>query len=525
MPSSNQIVAVAFPGAVAAARNIPPTASFTAQALSRPRQLWLHLHLPQLALEVLTRGVNEQGPCVLIAGEGKRQRIIMTNTRAAALGVRAGMPLSAAHVLGELTVLERDPRAEQRALEKLCLWAMQWTPMVSAVSEDGLLLEIKGSLKLFGGTDGLLRILRSGIKALGYRMHYAIAPTPLAATLLARANTRAVVLAKHELLQHLAPLSVDVMRLEAGQIEALESIGIRRLGECRRLPRNGLARRLSPSLVDTLDRLFGQAPDPRPSFPIPAYFESNLELPWEVSNALLLITACTRLLHELVAYLRANAASARRLRWRLTDNENRCQRLEIGLTQPGRSYEHLLMLTREKLMRTTLIAPIRAVELYVDDIVRGVSFQPRDLFSHRSEQDQEAYALFVDRLQSRYGEKALKSLGLNSDHRPENAWRWHPPVTNHVRKSTPQNGVLACGQRRPLWLIDEPLPLRVKRGKPEFKGPLRLARDRERIDAGWWDGHAVARDYFIATTTGGSQLWIYKELGGDNGWRLHGIFD
>ncbi len=41
---------------------------------------------------------------------------------------------------------------------------------------------------------------------------------------------------------------------------------------------------------------------------------------------------------------------------------------------------------------------------------------------------------------------------------------------------------------RPVWLLDEPLPL----PKPEIlQGP-------ERIESGWWDGKGVARDYYVA---------------------------
>ncbi len=499
-------------------QNLQPPSASPCEAL------WLHLHLPQLPLEVLTRGVATQRACVLTAGEGGRRKISMANARAAALGIRPGMPLGAAHALGEVTVLARDERAEQRALDKLCLWAMQLSPQVSPVAPDGLVLEIKGSLRLFKGVDGVLTRLRHGLKALGYRVQYAVAPTPLAATLLARSNARAIVLAEQDLVHRLALLPIETLRLEARHNEALASIGVHCVGDCRRLPRSGLARRFSPGLNDMLDRLFGRTPDPRPAFAVPPSFEAAVELPWELGNAQALTVAGERLLHELVGYLRASAALARQLRWGLIgrDNSRRC--FEVKLTRPSRDFEHMSLLLRETLMRMALKVPVRAIDLYVDDILRGVSPSTDDLFLERNQEDEEAYAAFIDRLRSRCGEQALRGLGLRSDRRPEYAWCWRYPEVG-TQKFFSKASDSGHSGARPLWLVKRAMTLNTRHGRPEFDGPLQLVPERERIDTGWWDGRAIARDYFIATTTKGSRLWIYKELDGERRWRLHGIFD
>ncbi|MEQ8662665.1 MAG: hypothetical protein RLW62_17780, partial [Gammaproteobacteria bacterium] len=147
--------------------------------------LWLHLHLPRLALEVHTRGDEGGRACVLVEPGTRRPQVLLANRRAATLGIRPGMPLAAAHALGDLSVLERDERAEQRMLARLCRWALQFTAELSAVAPDGLVLEVGGSLKLFDGLEGLLRQLRGGLRRLGFRVDYAVAPTPLAAALLA----------------------------------------------------------------------------------------------------------------------------------------------------------------------------------------------------------------------------------------------------------------------------------------------------------------------------------------------------
>jgi protein ImuB len=50
----------------------------------------------------------------------------------------------------------------------------------------------------------------------------------------------------------------------------------------------------------------------------------------------------------------------------------------------------------------------------------------------------------------------------------------------------------------------------------------------ERIEAGWFDGALVCRDYHVATGTDHRQRWVFRELRGTHatqgGWFLHGLF-
>ncbi len=487
--------------------------------------LWLHLHLPHLALEVLLRGADAGSACVLAEGEGRRRRVALGNRHAVALGVRAGMPLVAAHALGRLQVLERNPRAEQRALERLCQWAMQLTPVVSPVAPDGLLLEVRGSLRLFGGIDGLLARLRRGLRQLGYRADYALAPVPLAASVLARARPREVVLDRHELQTALAALPLAALQLEAAQHEALGTLGVTTIGDCRRLPRDGLARRFSPAFPDMLDRLFGQVPDPRPTIAPLQSFDAEIDLPWEVTRSQALLTAGEKLLHELGGYLIANAAVTRCLRWRLVERDGEVGYFEIGMARATRDTTHMLGLLREALSRRSLRAPVQAIGLNVSDISFGAAPGVRDLFDRREEGDGEACAAFIDRLRSRCGEQALRTLGLRSAHRPEQAWCWRQPAVLPQRRVAGLAHVEGARARRPLWLLRRAVKLEVRDRAPLFDGPLELTPDRERIVNGWWDDAGVARDYYVATTVRGGRLWIYRELGGERHWYLHGIFE
>ena len=46
----------------------------------------------------------------------------------------------------------------------------------------------------------------------------------------------------------------------------------------------------------------------------------------------------------------------------------------------------------------------------------------------------------------------------------------------------------------------------------------------ERIETGWWDGHDVRRDYYVALSRAGVRLWIFRERPPGQRWFLHGVF-
>ena len=122
--------------------------------------LWLGIHLPRLALEVHTR-LETTRPLAIIDGEDRLHRVLVCDARASAFGVRPGLGLNVALALApQLCAIARDARREQAALVRLAGWAGQFTPRVSLTPPDALLLEVRGSLALFGGVDANDRELR-----------------------------------------------------------------------------------------------------------------------------------------------------------------------------------------------------------------------------------------------------------------------------------------------------------------------------------------------------------------------------
>ncbi|WP_406868186.1 Y-family DNA polymerase [Paraburkholderia fungorum] len=78
-------------------------------------------------------------------------------------------------------------------------------------------------------------------------------------------------------------------------------------------------------------------------------------------------------------------------------------------------------------------------------------------------------------------------------------------------------------QPRPVWMLDKPLHLMMRDQRPIYRRPLKMLTRTERIEAGWWDGNLVERDYYIAADDRGHMFWVYRERFGD-GWYLQGLF-
>ena len=73
-------------------------------------------------------------------------------------------------------------------LEHVAAWACQFTPRVSLEPPHGLLLEVEGSLRLFGGLERLLERLREGLDAMELTAQLAVAPVARAALWRARGH-------------------------------------------------------------------------------------------------------------------------------------------------------------------------------------------------------------------------------------------------------------------------------------------------------------------------------------------------
>lgn len=475
--------------------------------------LWLALYFPQLPLEVFARGRQQAGALAVVETDAGRERVSRCNSAARAYGISPGMALPAALALhAGLSVQPRDRTRERRALQALALWAYQFSAQIS-FEPSSLLLEVGASRRLFGGMAALLAIMQREIVQLGYTVQHALAPTATAAGLLARRCPGCRIENPDDLRAAVALLPVAALTRDPDARALIRHIGLESIDDALSLPRPELARRCGPQLGALFDRLLGMAPDPRPEWQPPRYFDQNIELLGEISHTTALVFPARRLMVALCGFLRGLGGGAQRLQWRLIHRDHPPTRFDQGLLDSSRDPDHMLEMFRERIERLQLPEPVIAMGLRVDD---WQAFEERSLAIFESKQSNDQSLL--ERLGNRLGEHRVRGLRCLADHRPERAWRF-------CRPDEPDDSLPFVTQRsiQPPWLLPQPRPLRAPHGLPQYGGGLNLEHPPERIETGWWDGFDISRDYFIAHSPAGERLWVFHDRRG-GGWYLHGLF-
>jgi protein ImuB len=506
--------------------------------------LWLALHLPWLPLEALlvARSPADAGGARCVV----EQRVVQVADRAARqAGIVPGMAAATAQaLLPGLEPLQRERAREAAFIHLLALSLSRYTPHL-VVGAEGVLLEVAGSLRLFGGLRSLASQLRQTLKTCGAHAHIGMAPTPGAALLFAQVRGaggqpgRARQLAQAQPLLDGLPLPAVLSALQATPrlVELMQGIGCQRVAEVRALPRTGLQRRGGGALLQALDRAYGEAPDPQRWFEPPLEFAAELELVHRADDAAMLAFAAQRLVQALAGWLtRQWLAVASLSLWLQHETTGRHAlpptRLRIELGQASRDAAQIGLLLRERLQRCELPAPVYGLKLELDEAVAlaghesGLPFGTDRSGSGWSDprQDAQDFRALLDRLSARLGPERVQRLVLQQDHRPERAAIAVPAVSRETSdRSMPAATALPS---RPAWLLPEPLRLAEQGGRPVHGGPLVLRTRPERIEAGWFDGALACRDYHVAEGSDHRLRWVFRERRGDGEpqWFLHGLF-
>jgi protein ImuB len=501
--------------------------------------LWFALHLSALPLEAWqaddafegaeTTALPRPGGAVVV----EARHVVCIDAAARQAGVVLGMSTStAASLVAGLQIFERDAAREAALVQRMALALSRFTPSV-VLQTDGVLLEVSASLRLFGGPRALGHAVKAAAIQCGVRtLTTSTAPTATAASVLARAEPHSVVLRRLPVSERLnaLPLSAAARAwaIDLRLVELLHGVGCRTLGDVHALPRTGAQRRGAAALLDVIERAHGRSPDPQRWFELPRTFTQKLELAHRADDAAMLVFAAQRLVQPLAGWLAAQWLAAARLSLHL-HHETSIRHTQpdtvvtLALADPTRDAAQITLLLRERLQRLLLPAPVYALTLTLDDAVSHAGRAAALWREAGGAGGEDAHALF-DRLAARLGAECVCRPQLAADHRPERALRWVPTADADSLRTEPVGRAGA----RPTWLLPEPQPLPEDPtfGRPLHQGaPLVLASRAERIEAGWFDGQPVSRDYHVAQTRDHRWLWVYRERRGAQAqWFLHGVF-
>src|SRR5688572_10614978 len=174
------------------AEALPPR---RAQPFRREPRRFLAVYLPPWPTDrIMRRALRRSGgqgdipkrpgpaPIVLLAATSRGQRLIAACcARAAKAGVRAGMSVAHATALlpaaARVVLRDHAPVEDAAALRALARWAVRFSPTVAPDDPDGLILDVTGCRRLYGGDEALAALVAESIRSLGLDARVAIAPT------------------------------------------------------------------------------------------------------------------------------------------------------------------------------------------------------------------------------------------------------------------------------------------------------------------------------------------------------------
>ena len=463
--------------------------------------------------------------------------------------------------------LVMDNAAAQRAVGSI---ALGFTPRVTLVDE-GVLMDVTGSLRLFGGLARLMALLSQQLTGFfeSNRLLAQVNRAQGATSLIALGRLRAINTATEKSVGRVADLPMHTLSAARPHLGVLERTGCRSWDDLLKLPRDGVARRFGAALLEALDRARGSVPDNYDWLTLPEQFDEKIELDALVIHAPALMMGAERLLVNLQAWLlgRQSGISALKLIWHLDKRRDvpPTGELEVRTANPAQDLRHVARLVFERLAQQQLPAPVHSLSLQslVTEKLIDSAAATGSLLLEAQKQGDNAVEL-IERLSARLGDANVLAWQPLADHRPEQMQRW---VSARSVMPTAIKSIAACarfdwvaGQKHikkcvkttsadvaatrteslyPTWLLPEPIQLATFGNSPVYQGKLQRMAGTQRLEATGWlmkshqaDKPPAIRDYFIYRSQQGALLWVYSERLAitptasvqPRAWYLHGFF-
>ncbi|WP_245217024.1 Y-family DNA polymerase [Neoroseomonas nitratireducens] len=484
----------------------------------------LALLLPRLPVERLRRS----GPVAIWGQRGSRREVLSISAEAEAAGLHPGQALADAQaILPGVDLVPEDPAGDARALERLALWAMRFTPLVGVAGEDGLLLDITGVEHLFGGEAALFEEVLGRLRGRGLTARGAVAGRAGTALALVRAGAGGMIPPGQEAAA-VAPLSLAALRLAPALVAALHGLGLRDVGSLAEQPRAGLVRRFGSGLARALDEALGVAERPISPIRPPPEMAVARDFADPVVTREGIEAALDGLLADLCHALAQAGRGARRLMLRAERVDGEVQEIAIGTGLPARDPAHLARLFHGKL---EILAPDCGFErLALAALATDPMGSAQDSLTQSGRTARrEDLAQLLDRLSQRL---SVWRLAPRASHWPERAVQ---RVGAFEAVSVPEGW---AARHRPVRLLHRPLYISAVALLPDAPPSLlRIGRQAhrvvraegpERVEPEWWRDRTgrKLRDYYRVELASGARLWVCRgglaEPGEEPRWVLHG---
>lgn len=511
----------------------------------------LSIYLPNFATELVRRRMRARAGArdadiqraILLTREVHGRAIVMKRCEiAAAAGVSEGMCLTDARALlsdGSIHIEPHQPVRDAQRLQTLANACLRFAPLVQSDGADGLLLDVTGCGRIYGGQKRVVNKVASAIERLGFTVHAAIATSVGAAWAMShfgplfretKANAaparRRFIVPEERVVELLSPLPLAALRIDEDTQAALHEVAIDTIGDLLAIDRAELADRFDEALLRRVDQALGHAFEPiDPAAPeeLPGV-ERRFAGPVKQLEA---IELTVRGLLELLA------TDLHRSRLGVTRIEMNVERYDapplkdsVTLSRPSADGGHLWTLFAPRIERLNLgygIEMIRLTAAQTQLLPHDQEVIWDDDPTRRASPTDEAMGQFVDRMISRLSAERVCRVNLIQTHTPEGAFVYEP-WERETRNTKDETAVIAAD--RPSLLHRRPRGIDVVCLSPD--GPVVSMRQGgkhhvivtsigpERIAGRWWLLHDPAtaipqRDYFKVQDEQGAWWWIYRE--------------
>ena len=407
-------------------------------------------------------------------------------------------------------------------IDELATICLSVSDHVYLPGHDTLVIDIRGSLRLFGSPRGLSRTLRpkleDKLRQLDLAPLYteAASPSASASVLLARLGRTVLIQQKDGLRSELGGLAIDFLAVDKKIKKRLASCGLHYLRDLWRLPSAALRLRFGRELSDYLSELQGEIKTSMPRWHEPLVFNRNISPEAHAETPSDILWLARQLLEQLVTFLRQHHKTTDHLHFSLTDIKLQTQTIELSTRKPARESSVWLMLLELKLQKAVITCSITSIHLicsnFLDYLPGGA--HPSCKAGKQAGSDKTTPTL-LELLSARLGEEAIFSIHQQEDHDPVIAG-YYKAYGHTYALMSPSESPRSCGflptGTQPCLLLPAPVPLAIQQQRPVYLSPLLLVRGPERVETRWWTGQDIQRDYYVARNLQGMRLWIFRDL-------------
>jgi protein ImuB len=432
-------------------------------------------------------------------------------------------------IVPSLQVIDDDPELSNKLLQRIAVWALRYTPIISVHSPDCIVLDSSGCSHLWGGEEKYLETIVKRLNVLGYHVHAALADTIGAAWAVAHYGKKISIVERGQQKFALLNLPPEALRIENETTERLNKLGLTNIRYLINMPGFVLQRRFGSQFTIRLKQALGYTDENIILVHSKELYEERLDSLEPIITRTGIEIALNKLLQTLCDKLQKEQKGLRIAIFKCFRIDNKIQTIEIGTNKPSHNATHLFKLFEIKL---GTIEPALGIELFTLEAQRieDAAAVQENLWQRNIGLENINLSELLDRFNGKFGNCVHRYIP-DEHHWPERSIK-HAASLNEI-----STAAWNVDRPRPLQLLSKPEYINVTAPVPDYpplnfryKGKLHKvtkADGPERIESEWWLEPGQHRDYYIVEDEEGHRFWLFR-LGhySDSSyqWFLHGFF-